>query len=122
MNGWLLVAAISGLLAVVAGAFATHTLQSPADAHALQIFETGARYHMYHTLAIGIAAVAMRDRAATAAATACAFFLAGIVLFSGSLYALALTGQHALAMVTPFGGIAFMAGWAVLAFAATRRA
>ncbi|MEI9991261.1 MAG: amidohydrolase [Rhizomicrobium sp.] len=77
MSTWLLVAAINGALAAAAGAFGAHGLQGRIDAHALQIFETAARYHMYHALAIGLAAFAIRDAAAGAAATACAFFLAG---------------------------------------------
>ncbi|MGZ5959833.1 MAG: DUF423 domain-containing protein [Rhizomicrobium sp.] len=120
MNVWLLVAAINGALAVAAGAFGAHGLQGKIDAHALQVFETGARYQMYHALAIGFAAFAMRDVAATPATAAAGFFLAGILLFSGSLYLLALTGSKALGIVTPFGGVCFLVGWGFLAFAATR--
>ena len=120
MNVWLLVAAINGFLAVAAGAFGVHALQGTTDAHALQLFETGARYHMYHALAMGLAALAKREGAASIVNAACAFFLAGIVLFSGSLYAFALTGARTLAMVTPVGGIAFFIGWAAFAYAATR--
>jgi uncharacterized membrane protein YgdD (TMEM256/DUF423 family) len=120
MSPWLLVAAINGLLAVACGAFAAHGLQSRLDAHALQVFETGARYHMYHALAIALAAFAIRDAAAGPAMCACRFFLAGICLFSGSLYLLALTGMKGFAFVTPFGGVCFLIGWGALAFAATR--
>ncbi|HXC53850.1 MAG TPA: DUF423 domain-containing protein [Rhizomicrobium sp.] len=120
MSRWLLIAAIAGALAVAAGAFAVHGLQGRLDAHALSLFETGARYHMYHALGIGLAAFAIRDAAAGAAATAAAFFLAGILLFSGSLYLLALTGAKGFAFVTPLGGVCFLIGWGALAFAATR--
>lgn len=120
MNTWLCVAAINGALAVAAGAFAAHGLQTRLDPHALQVFETGARYHMYHALAIGLAALAIRDLAATPAMIAARFFLTGILLFSGSLYLLALTGMKALGIVTPFGGVCFLIGWGFLAFAATR--
>ena len=120
MNVWLSIAAINGALAVAAGAFGAHGLQSRIDAHALQLFETGARYQMYHALAIGLAAFAMRDAAATPAATSAGFFLAGILFFSGSLYLLALTGMRSFAIVTPFGGVCFLVGWGILAFAATR--
>src|SRR3974390_1709714 len=89
---WLLLAAINGFLAVAAGAFAAHGLQGRLDVHALSLFETAARYHMYHALAMGLAALAGRGAAHSAATLAAAFFLVGIVLFSGSLYALALTG------------------------------
>src|SRR5690242_15282097 len=117
MNPWLLVAAINGFIAVAAGAFGAHGLQSRFDAHALQTFETAARYQMYHALAIGLAALAVRSTAAT---VACALFLAGIVLFSGSLYLLALTGTRAFGFITPFGGASFLAGWTALAWAAVR--
>jgi len=117
MNGWLLVAAINGFLAVAFGAFATHGLSGKIDAHALEVFETGARYHMYHALAIGLAALVQRNAAANAAAW---FFLSGIVLFSGSLYLLSITGIRMLGFVTPFGGLSFLIGWALLAWAATR--
>ncbi len=118
MSLWLMIAAINGFLAVAAGAFAAHGLKGSLDAHALEIFETGARYHMYHALALGLTAFAMRGPGSGAAQAAAAFFLAGIVLFSGSLYVLALTGMRAMAFVTPFGGLAFLIGWAMLAWAA----
>ena len=117
MNPWLAVAAINGFIAVAAGAFGAHGLQSRIDAHALQTFETAARYQMYHALAIGLAALAARGAAGNAA---CILFLAGINLFSGSLYMLALTGVRALGFVTPLGGLAFLAGWAALAYAALK--
>jgi uncharacterized membrane protein YgdD (TMEM256/DUF423 family) len=117
---WLVIAALNGALAVLAGAFAVHGLSQKLDAHALSIFETGARYHMYHALAIGLAALAMQGSAARAATWSAALFLAGIILFSGSLYAFAMTGQHAFAFVTPVGGVSFLAGWILLALAAWR--
>jgi len=120
MNVWLLIAAINGFLAVAAGAFGAHGLQGRLDAHGLQVFETGARYQMYHALAMGLAALAMRGAGAGAAQAAAAFFLAGIVLFSGSLYILALSGVRGLGIVTPFGGLAFLVGWCALAWAATK--
>jgi uncharacterized membrane protein YgdD (TMEM256/DUF423 family) len=120
MNSWLLIAAINGFLAVAAGAFGAHALQGRLDPHALQTFETGARYQMYHALALGLAAFSIRGASAPAAQAAAISFLAGIVLFSGSLYVLALTGVRAFGIVTPFGGLAFLIGWAALAWAATR--
>lgn len=120
MNRWLAVAAVNGFLAVAAGAFAAHGLSGRLDAHALSLFETAARYHMYHALGIGLAAFAIRDAAAGAATVASAFFLSGILLFSGSLYLLALTGMKGFAFVTPFGGVCFLIGWGALALAATR--
>ena len=120
MKTWLLIAAVNGFLAVASGAFAAHGLQGRLDAHALTIFETAARYHMYHALALGLAAFAIRDAAAGAATVASGFFLAGILLFSGSLYLLALTGMKGFAFVTPLGGVCFLIGWGALAWAATR--
>lgn len=121
MRTWLVIAAINGALAVALGAFAAHGLSGKLDDHAFAMFETGARYHMYHALALGLSALAMRDEAARPVATWSAWaFLGGIVLFSGSLYALALTGIHALVFVTPFGGAAFLTGWILLAIAASR--
>ena len=120
MNVWFVIAGINGTLAVAFGAFAAHGLQGRIDAHALSVFETGARYHMYHALAIGLAAFAIRDAAAAPATAAAGFFLAGILLFSGSLYLLALTGTKLLGIITPVGGVCFLAGWGLLAFAATR--
>jgi len=97
-----------------------HALQGRLDAHALTVFETGARYQMYHALAMGLAAFAMRGAAVSLATIAASLFLAGIVLFSGSLYLLALTGARGFGIVTPFGGVAFLIGWIALAWAATR--
>jgi len=120
MNVWFVIAGLNGALAVASGAFAAHGLQGRIDAHALAVFETGARYHMYHALAMGLAALAMRGDATQPAQYAAAFFLGGILLFSGSLYILALTDARAVAIVTPFGGVAFLIGWALLAYAGTK--
>jgi uncharacterized membrane protein YgdD (TMEM256/DUF423 family) len=120
MNVWLVIAAINGFVAVAAGAFGAHGLQGKLDAHSLEVFETGARYQMYHALAMGLAALAFRGNAASTAQVAAIFFLIGIVLFSGSLYTLALTGTRAFGIVTPFGGLAFLVGWATLAWAGTK--
>jgi uncharacterized membrane protein YgdD (TMEM256/DUF423 family) len=117
---WLFIAAINGALAVAAGAFAAHGLSGRLDTHALGIFETGARYHMYHALAVGLAALAMRDDAPRTAKWSAIFFLSGIVLFCGSLYLLVLTGSGAFGFFTPFGGLCFLAGWVMLAIAAAR--
>jgi uncharacterized membrane protein YgdD (TMEM256/DUF423 family) len=117
---WLVIAALNGALAVAFGAFAAHGLAQQLDAHALGIFETGARYHMYHALAMGLSALAMQGTAARTATWSVALFLTGIILFSGSLYALAMTGQRAFAFVTPVGGVSFLAGWVLLALAAWR--
>ena len=118
MKNWLFVAAILGGLAVLFGAFAAHGLSDRLSPDARGIFETGARYHMYHALAIGLAAFAMRGDAMGRARLAAMFFAGGILLFSGSLYVLALTGNVAFGYITPIGGLAFLAGWGFLAGAA----
>lgn len=99
-------------LAVAIGAFAAHALQQRLDADALQTIEIGVRYQMYHGLALVLcAALAERGRRVRAAASC---FVAGIVLFSGSLYGLALGEIAWLGPVTPVGGVAFLAGWVLL--------
>lgn len=110
-RNWLGIAAINGALAVMAGAFAAHGLEARLSADSLAVFETGARYHMYHALAMGLSALVSAGRASVA-------FMGGILLFSGSLYLLALTGAPILGAVTPIGGLCFIAGWAFLAWRA----
>jgi uncharacterized membrane protein YgdD (TMEM256/DUF423 family) len=121
MRNWLFIASVNGALAVLCGAFAAHGLSARLDAQSLSVFETGARYQMYHALAMGLAALAARGPAARRAEIAAWLFLAGIVLFCGSLYLLALTGMRMLGFVTPFGGLAFLGGWLFLALAALRQ-
>ena len=118
MKPWLAVAAANGALAVAAGAFAAHGLSGALPSDSLAIFETAARYQMYHALALGLCALCPREIAVKLPAWA---FLAGIVLFCGSLYGLALTGIRAFGFVTPVGGVAFLIGWAALAWAGLRR-
>lgn len=115
-KGLLAAGAINAGLAVAAGAFAAHGLRERLEARALEIFETGARYQMYHALAMVLCAVI----ATSGAKTAGWIFQAGIVVFSGSLYALALTDVKILGAITPLGGLAFLAGWAWLAITALR--
>jgi uncharacterized membrane protein YgdD (TMEM256/DUF423 family) len=113
-------AAISGAISVAAGAFGAHALKARLSPDLLAVFETGARYQMYHAIGLALAAWAASRFGDGAAAWAGGFFLAGTLLFSGSLYALALTGVRGLGAVTPFGGVAFIAGWIALALAALR--
>jgi uncharacterized membrane protein YgdD (TMEM256/DUF423 family) len=110
-------AALAGL-AVAAGAFGAHALRARLEPGDLQVFETAARYQMYHGLAL-IAAGWVMDRWPGPLANAAAWcFLVGVVLFSGSLYALTLSGVRGLGAITPLGGLAFLAGWGCLAVAA----
>lgn len=107
--------ALFGLLSVALGAFGAHALNAVLADDMLATFETGARYQMYHALAL--IAVGWIGRTARTAwvSTAGWAFLVGIVLFSGSLYLLALSGTRWLGAITPLGGLAFIAGWGALA-------
>jgi uncharacterized membrane protein YgdD (TMEM256/DUF423 family) len=120
MRKWLFIAAITGALAVLLAAFGEHALTDRLSPRDLNAFATGARYQMYHALAMGLAALVPPGPAAPRAQLAALLFFAGTLLFSGSLYGLALTGIRLLGFVTPFGGLALMAGWIVLALAALK--
>jgi uncharacterized membrane protein YgdD (TMEM256/DUF423 family) len=115
---FLLVGAIAAFLAVTLGAFGAHGFRGRLSPEMLAVFETGVRYHMYHALAVILVALVMGRMSGWLIQTAGWCFVAGIVLFSGSLYALALSGVTILGAVTPIGGLAFLVGWACLAFAA----
>jgi uncharacterized membrane protein YgdD (TMEM256/DUF423 family) len=115
---FILIAALAGFTGVTLGAFGAHALRARLSADMLSVFETGVRYHLIHAVAL-LAVAALMDRLNARLITAAGWlFLTGIVLFSGSLYLLALTGVTILGAVTPLGGVAFLAGWACLAFAA----
>ena len=114
---FLLAGAVAGLVAVGFGAFGAHGLRGRLTPEMLAVFETGVRYQMYHALALLlVAALAphVHGKADMAYRAAGWLFVAGIVLFSGSLYLLAVTGVTILGAITPIGGVAFLAGWAVL--------
>ena len=119
---FLVTGAVSALVAVALGAFGAHGLRARVSPEMLAVFETGARYHMYHALALVGVAWATSRGLGGAAIVAGWFFLAGTVLFSGSLYVMTLTGQRWLGAITPFGGACFLAGWAALAVAGWRAA
>jgi uncharacterized membrane protein YgdD (TMEM256/DUF423 family) len=112
--------AASALIAVGAGAFAAHALRSRLSTDLLAVFETAARYQMYHALGLFVAAWALTRWPGPWPARAGWLFVAGTLLFSGSLYTLALTGVRWLGAVTPLGGVAFLAGWACLLLAVRR--
>jgi uncharacterized membrane protein YgdD (TMEM256/DUF423 family) len=114
---WVRLGAGLMLLDVALGAFAAHGLKGRLSAEMLQVFETGARYQAYHALALVAVGLIAARWPSPAADRAGWCFLGGIVLFSGSLYALALTGVKRLGIITPFGGLLFLIGWALLAFA-----
>ena len=117
---FLAIAAILGGTSVVFGAFASHALRDRLSDRALEIWETGTRYQMYHALALLVVALLLTNppENSTPLAIAGYAFIAGIVLFSGSLYALSLSGIKILGAVTPLGGVAFIIGWICLAIAA----
>ena len=112
--------ALSAGLAVAAGAFGAHGLRARVSPEMLAVFETGARYQMYHALALLAVGWAASRWPAGGAAIAGWLFLAGTLLFSGSLYLLALGGPRWLGAVTPVGGLCFLAGWALLAWSVAR--
>ena len=112
---FLMIAALSGLLAVALGAFASHGLKGMLEPYLLQVFQTGVQYQFYHTLALLAVALLPQGPAIRLAGWG---FISGIVLFSGSLYVLALSGVHWLGAITPLGGCAFLTGWGALFWAA----
>jgi uncharacterized membrane protein YgdD (TMEM256/DUF423 family) len=109
--------AIQAFLAVLAGAFGAHGLQNTLSENSLHIWQTGVTYHLVHALALCLLGT-FEEQRGRKFPTAHAAFGIGIVLFSGSLYALALTQVKQLGMITPFGGTAFLVGWVALAVAA----
>jgi len=113
-RNWMTLAALSGFVAVAVGAFAAHGVQDPKAAEWLR---TGAAYGFMHTMATFACATFMQV-GARRARFAPAFFLSGVVLFSGSLYAMAAGAPRWLGMVTPIGGLMFLIGWGILAWAA----
>jgi uncharacterized membrane protein YgdD (TMEM256/DUF423 family) len=119
---FLLLGAIAGFLGVAFGAFGAHGLRNRLTPEMLAVFETGVRYQMYHVFALLAVSAAIGQLGhARLLAMAGWLFFGGIVIFSGSLYALALTGTGILGAITPIGGVLFLAGWTCLAlFAAAR--
>ena len=119
---FLLLGALSALVGVAAGAFGAHGLRARVGPDLLAVFETGARYQMYHAFALLAVAWAAARWPGPRVLAAGWLFVAGTLLFSGSLYLLVLTGLRGLGAVTPVGGLAFLAGWACLAAAPWGRA
>ncbi|KZE51729.1 hypothetical protein AV540_12750 [Brevibacillus parabrevis] len=117
MKLFLLLGSISGFLSVALGAFGAHALKEKLDEYSLGIFHTGVTYQTTHALALVLVAMLLKwypDSSGLVWAGWC--FAAGTVIFSGSLYTLALTGIKVLGAITPIGGVLFLAGWALLAF------
>jgi uncharacterized membrane protein YgdD (TMEM256/DUF423 family) len=119
---FLMLGGILGFLGVAFGAFGAHALRARLSAEMLAVFETGVRYQMYHTLAMLIVAAAIGHIGSARLLEAAGWsFFAGVLLFSGSLYALALTGVTTFGAVTPIGGLLFLIGWACLTVFAIAR-
>jgi uncharacterized membrane protein YgdD (TMEM256/DUF423 family) len=110
---WVPIGSLAALIGVAAGAFGAHGLKSHVSPERLEIFEVAVRYQMYHAIALVLAGILDAPQAGWC-------FSGGIVLFSGSLYLLALTEQRWLGAVTPLGGLLFLLGWVLLAIQAKR--
>ncbi len=119
-------AALLGALSVLLGAFAAHSLKQILSTDELQIFETAVKYQFYHVFALLVVGILYKDFPGKSTAWAGKLFIAGIILFSGSLYLLCFVKHHAMPLnwlgaITPFGGAAFIAGWVMLFYAVLKR-
>jgi uncharacterized membrane protein YgdD (TMEM256/DUF423 family) len=115
---WSAIGAIALALAVMIGAFGAHALEGRLDAYSRGVYETGVTYQFFHALGLLIVSFLPRIGALSPAQASriCLLLAVGIVLFSGSLYVLAISGQRMLGAVTPFGGLSFIAAWVLLAY------
>ena len=122
MRLFMMLGSINMFLAVALGAFGAHMLKTKISADMLAVYQTGVQYHMIHAvglIAIGLAADRLTQNQSLVNASGWAIVI-GIILFSGSLYVLSLSGIKVLGAITPFGGVAFLAGWVMLAIAAMK--
>ncbi len=119
-SGWFAVGAVAGALGVALGAFGAHGLKARVGAEMLAVFETGVRYHLVHALALLAVGLAAERWPGPWTAASGWLFVAGVVVFSGSLYAMTLGGARWLGAITPLGGLSFILGWLCLAIAAWR--
>lgn len=121
LKTFVLLGSINAFLSVALGAFGAHGLKNKITPDLLAVYQTGVQYHMFHALGLILVAV-LSDRLASSTLIAWSGWslFIGIVLFSGSLYALSISGVRILGAITPFGGVAFLIGWVCLAIAATR--
>ena len=119
-QSWLGIGAIFGFLSVALGAFGAHALSGRLSEKYLAIYHTAVQYQMYHSLALLALGLWMQSHSSPLANLSGWAFLIGILIFSGSLYALSLTEIRVLGAITPIGGVAFLIGWATFAFAALK--
>ncbi|MFD7522797.1 DUF423 domain-containing protein [Paenibacillus chitinolyticus] len=122
MRLFMMLGSVNMFLAVALGAFGAHMLKTKISADMLAVYQTGVQYHMIHAvglIAIGLAADRLTQNQPLVNASGWAIVI-GIILFSGSLYVLSLSGIKVLGAITPFGGVAFLAGWVMLAIAAMK--
>jgi uncharacterized membrane protein YgdD (TMEM256/DUF423 family) len=119
---FVLLGSTCAFLAVALGAFAAHALKERLSPDLFNVFEVGVRYHLYHALALFVVAWLAYQFPGANPAAAGWLFLAGIILFSGSLYAMSLTGARWLGMITPIGGLCFLGGWGWIAWGVWREA
>ena len=118
----IILAGINGFLAVSIGAFAAHMLRDRLSPELLNTFQTGVQYHMYHALSLfGIGLLMLNFPSSTLLRISAYLMMAGIVLFSGSLYLLSITGTRWLGAITPLGGLCFLAAWMLIVWFATRQ-
>ncbi|MEW6167969.1 MAG: DUF423 domain-containing protein [Pseudomonadota bacterium] len=116
----LLIGAVYGVLGVAFGAFGAHALRARLAPEQLAVWKTAVEYQMYHALALLLVGLLLRQTSSAALQLAGICFAAGALLFSGSLYALTLSGVRGLGAITPFGGVLFLAGWGLLLYALSR--
>jgi uncharacterized membrane protein YgdD (TMEM256/DUF423 family) len=123
MNKFIIIlAGINGFLAVSIGAFAAHMLRDRLSPELLNTFQTGVQYHMYHALGLfGIGLMMLNFPASNLLRISAYLMMAGIVLFSGSLYLLSITGIGWLGAITPLGGLCFLTAWALIVWFATKQ-
>jgi uncharacterized membrane protein YgdD (TMEM256/DUF423 family) len=124
MRLWIMLGGIFGGLSVMLGAFGAHSLKAVLTEKSLATFQTANQYQFFHSLAlvlVGLLAAQLGDERNSKVIKAGWFFLAGIVMFSGSLYWLALGGPRVLGPITPLGGLSFMIGWFLLAFSIAKK-
>ncbi len=119
---WLALSAAYGLLGVIVGAFGAHALRARLTPELMAVWHTAVEYQFYHALALGLTGLLLRGHSSRVLEFAGGCFALGVLLFSGSLYVLILSGVKQLGAITPFGGLLLMVGWTLLLIAALRPA